>query len=255
MLCDKRQSASITYRSKSLFLCIVLMLAACAETQVGVQSGAKSKYQAIAVVPNVNDSLLSVYRQNEFSQPSVSETRMGWDAVTGAGQISKEILGRTGASVTVTRDQNSASAQASDAVVVLRQTPLDQFAQKYNPGQDLMLSAASIAGAAAAGGMAYIIIDDERRYRPRSILEIRGSDGSGPNHCAVGITPTLSNAKTGELVKQGRSLMGVEKLPGQLSGRSWQQLSPSEKSTVLAYCQSALRRVISQSFVELGIVR
>ncbi|MHA6262075.1 hypothetical protein ACXYMO_02645 [Arenibacterium sp. CAU 1754] len=255
MPCDKKRSNSITRRSKSLILSMALILAACAETQVGVQSGAKSRYQAIAVVPHVNDNLLSVYRKNEFSQPWVTEARMGWDANSGAGQIAKEILGRAGASVTVTRDQHSGSAKAADAVVILRQTPLDQFAQRYNPEQDLMLNVISIAAAASAGGIAYIIIDDERRYRPRSILEIRKSDGSGPNHCAVGITPALSNAKTGELLKQGRSLMGVEKLPGRLSGHSWQQLTPSERSTVLAYCQSALRRAISQSFVELGLVR
>jgi hypothetical protein len=232
-----------------------MILSACAATQTGIQSGGQSKFQAIAVVPRVNDTLLTVYRQNAFSTPVVSEAQMGWNAAKGAGQISTELLSRAGASVSVTADPIDASAKASEAVIVLQQTPLDQFAQKYVPGQDLMLSVASIAGAAAAGGIFYIIIDDEKRYRPRSILEIKGSEGDGPSYCAIGITPSLINASSGETIRRGRSLMGVEKLPAKISGQAWRQFTPTERSTVLAYCQSALRRVISQSFVELKIVK
>ena len=254
MPCNRKPSNSAAYRSVALLLCLVLTLSACAASQVGVQAGAKSKYQSIALIPRVNDNLLFVHRTN-IAEMAVSQSRLGWDAVAGTGQISKEILGGAGASVVVTSDQNSAAARDADALIVLQQTPLDQYGQQYAPGQDVLLSSVSIAAAAAAGGMAYIIIDDPRRYSARSILEVNGNDGSGPNHCAVGITPTLMNAQTGELIKQGRSLMGVEKIPVQLAGGTWGRLTPAEKSNALAYCQSALRRVVSQSFVELDIVQ
>ena len=254
MHCDRNPSNLIAYCSKAILLCLVMTLSACAASQVGVPAGAKARYQSIAVIPRVNDNLLSVHRSN-MAELQVSQSRLGWDAAAGAGQISTEILGRTGASVVVTRDKNSAVARDADALIVLQQTPLDQYGQQYTPGQDVLLSSVSIAAAAAAGGMGYIIIDDPRRYSSRSILEVNGSDGSGPNHCAIGITPVLLNAKTGELIKQGRSLMGVEKLPFQLAGGTWGRLTPAEKSNVRAYCQSALRRVVSQSFVELEIVQ
>jgi hypothetical protein len=254
MPCNRQPSNSAAYRSVALLLCLVLTLAGCAAAQVGFQAGAKSKYQSIALIPRVNDNLLFVHRTN-IAEMAVSQSRLGWDAVAGTGQISKEILGGAGASVVVTSDQNSAAARDADALIVLQQTPLDQYGQQYAPGLDVLLSSVSIAAAAAAGGMAYIIIDDPRRYSARSILEVNGNDGSGTNHCAVGITPTLMNAQTGELIKQGRSLMGVEKIPVQLAGGTWGRLTPAEKSNALAYCQSALRRVVSQSFVELDIVQ
>lgn len=254
MLCNHLPTIAVKRCINALSFSVAVVLSACAASQTGVQSGAQSRYRTIAVVPRVNDNLLTVYRQNEFSQPAVSEAKMGWNAANGAGQISTELLSRAGASVSITADPNSASAKAAQAVIILQQTPLDQFAQKYDPGQDLMLSAASIAGAAAAGGIFYVTVDDERRYRPRSILEIRGSEGEGPNYCAVGITPSLINASTGETVQRGRSLMGVEELPARISGKTWRLLTSTERSTVLAYCQSALRRVVSQSFVELKIV-
>jgi hypothetical protein len=182
---------------------------------------------------------------------------MGWLAADGVGQISRDILGPAGASVTVSSEPGSASAKATQAVVVLEQTPLDAFAQNYDPGRDLLISAASVAGAATAGGMAVIIVDDSRRYRPRSVLRIAGNEQSGQGNsslCAVGLTPNLVDPQTGETIRKGRSLMGLEKLPVSLSGNNWRSLAPAERSTVLAYCQSALRRVVSQSFVELKIV-
>ncbi len=254
MHCDRNPLNFIAYHSKAILLCLVMTLSACAASQVGVPAGAKSRYQSIAVIPRVNDNLLSVYRPN-MAELEVSQSRLGWDAAAGTGQISNEILGRTGASVVVTHEKNSAAARDADALIVLQQTPLDQYGQQYTPGQDVLLSSVSISAAAAVGGMAYIIIDDPRRYSSRSILEVNGSDGRGPNHCAIGVTPVLMNAKTGELIKQGRSLMGVEKLPVQLAGGTWERLTPAEKSTVLVHCQSALRRVVSQSFVELDIVQ
>ena len=235
----------------------LLMLTACAESQTGVPSGARSKYSSITVVPRVNDRLLSVYWPNPVSQPLVSEANMGWSAASGVGKISREILGPTGATVTVSSEPGSASAKAAQAVVILEQTPLDAFAQNYDPGRDLLISAASVAGAAAAGGMAVIIVDDSRRYQPRSVLRIAGNEQGGQGNsslCAVGLTPSLVDPQTGETIRKGRSLMGVEKLQVSLSGTNWGSLAPAERSTVLAYCQSALRRVVSQSFVELQIV-
>ncbi|MEP2506898.1 MAG: hypothetical protein ABJH85_19415 [Paracoccaceae bacterium] len=236
---------------------LLVVLTACAESQTGVVSGARSKYSSIAVVPKVNDRLLSVYWPSPMAQPAVSEANMGWSAANGVVQISREILGPTGASVSVSSEAGSANAKAAQVVVILQQTPLDAFAQNYDPGRDLLISAASVAGAAAAGGMAVIIVDNSRRYQPRSVLRIAGSEQGGQGNsslCAVGLTPSLVNPQTGETIRQGRSLMGIEKLPVSLSGTNWGSLAPAERSTVIAYCQSALRRVVSQSFVELQIV-
>ncbi len=72
--------------------------------------------------------------------------------------------------------------------------------------------------------------------------------------CAVGITPYLVDPKTGETLKKGRPLTGIERISVRAAGRSWQSFSPSERATILAYCQSAHRRAISQAFVELEIV-
>ena len=235
----------------------LLVLTACAESQTGVPSGARSKYSSISVVPKVNDRLLSVYWPSPVSRPLVSEAGMGWSAATGVGQMSREILGPTGAAVAISSETGSATAKATQAVVLLEQTPLDAFAQNYDPGRDFLISAASIAGAATAGGMAVIIVDDSKRYQPRSVLRISGNEQGGQGNssfCAVGLTPSLADPQTGEILRKGRSLMGVEKLPVSLSGTNWRSLSPSERSTVLAYCQSALRRVVSQSFVELQIL-
>lgn len=48
--------------------------------------------------------------------------------------------------------------------------------------------------------------------------------------------------------------MEGEKLPAALSGQGLSSFTAEERGTVLAYCQSALRRVVSQSFVELQMM-
>ncbi|MCA0869455.1 hypothetical protein LCL97_01335 [Seohaeicola saemankumensis] len=253
MLCNPA-----TTRLAAAFVTIAAMLTACAESQTGVASGSRAAYTSVAVVPRVNDALLSVYWSSPLASPVASQARLGWSAADGTGQISREILGRAGASVTVTSAPTGSAARAAQAVVVLQQTPLNELAQNYDPGRDLLISAASLAGAASAGGLAVIVINDPAAYQPRSVLRISrvGADAKGdPNLCAIGLTPSLVDPATGKVIQQGRSLMGVEKLPGSLSGRSWSELGGSERATVLAYCQSALRRVVSQSFVELGIVK
>lgn len=257
MQCKKKHNYLFERFCKLLFLWgFSLLLSACATTQVGVPSGAQSKYEKITVVPRISGRLLTVHRQSELSQPIMSEADMGWNAAGDAGQISKELLGRTGASVSVTSDPRGASAKAAQAVIILQQTPLDQFAQNYSPERDVIVSIAVAAVMAEATGIFYLDFseDDVTRYRRRSILEITGAQGDGPNYCAVGITPFLVDASTGETIRKGRSLMGTEKVPVRISGVTWQQLTTKERSTVLAYCQSALRRAVSQSFVELDIV-
>lgn len=245
-------------RLRLALLAAVLTLSACAATQTGVASDDRSQYRSVAVVPEINDRVLSVYWANALSQPSASEARMGWNAAQGAGQIAADILSKAGASVTVTSQPTSAAARSSEVAVVLRQTPLNQLAQSYNPGQDILLSGVSVAGAASAGGLATISIRSERGFKPRSVLQIKGGEGAGrtqPEFCAVGITPVLIDPGTGEVLKTGRPLMGTERIPIEASGQNWSTFTPSERAAVLAYCQSALRRVISQAFVELAVVK
>ena len=241
-----------------MLLAAALTLSSCAASQTGVASNDRSQYRSVAVVPEINDQVLSVYWASALSQPSASETRMGWNAAEGAGQISADILSGAGAAVTVTSAPTSAAARSSEVAVVLRQTPLNQLAQSYNPGQDLFLSGVSVAGAAAAGGMATISIRGQKGFKPRSVLQIKSGAEAGrykPEFCAVGITPLLVDPETGEILKTGRPLMGTEKIPIETSGRTWSGFTASERAAILAYCQSALRRVISQAFVELAVVK
>jgi hypothetical protein len=182
---------------------------------------------------------------------------MGWDVADGAGQISRDILGAAGAVVWVTLDPRGAAASAADVAIVLEQSPLNQLAQNYNPGRDLFLSGVSVASAVAAGGLAVISIEAKENFEPRSVLRMSGG-GTGSSidadFCAVGLTPYLIDPATGETLKRGRSLMGIEKIPVQLGASSWALFTPAERATVLVYCQAALRRAISQAFVELGVV-
>ncbi|MDU8946540.1 hypothetical protein [Ovoidimarina sediminis] len=240
-----------------LLLAAALALSACAASQTGVGSADRSRYTSVAIVPDINDRLVTVYWANALSSPSSSEARLGWNAAKGAGQISAEILSHTGASVTVSSDPTGSAARSAEVAVILRQTPLNALAQSYNPGQDILLSGVSVAGAAAAGGMATVSIRGERGFQPRSVLHVKGGGVRGRSQldlCAVGITPYLVDPKTGETLKKGRPLTGIEKISLGASGRSWQSFSATERATILAYCQSALRRAISQAFVELDIV-
>ena len=237
---------------------LILMLAACAESQTGVSTGSRAAYQTVAVVPRINDRLLSAYWENPWGTPGVAEASMGWNASRDAGQMAREILAGVGASATVTSSPTSAPAKAAQAVVLLEQTPLDALASNYDPGRDFLITASSLAAAASSGGVGYIIIDTPENYSPRMVLRITNIDGSNPsnpNVCVVGLTPSLVNPATGEATRKGRSLVGAEKLPIPLSGAGWSTFSASERATVLTYCQSALRRVVSQSFVELGVVK
>ena len=257
MPCDTTGSAQKRRLAWSCLGAAFLILSACTPPQTGVATGAKSNYQSIAVVPRLNDRLLTAYWAKPLGEPSISESKMGWNAARDAGEISREILSQAGASVSVASNATSREARTAQVVVVLEQTPLDALASNYDPGRDFLISAVSIAGAASAGGMGYIVIDSPNRYEPRSVLRITNADGenrNNPNVWVVGLTPYLVDPTSGETIRKGRSLFGAEKLPGTFSGRSWSTFSAAEKQKVLIYCQSALRRVVSQSFMELDLV-
>ncbi len=160
------------------------MMTACAASQTGVSSGSRAAYASVAVVPRVNDALRSGYWSNPLGSPVASQARKGWSAADGTGQIAREILGRAGASVTVTSEPTRGAARAAQAVVVLQKIPLTELAQTDDPGRDLLISAASLAGAASAGGLAVMVINDLAANQRRSVLRISrvGADAQGdPN--------------------------------------------------------------------------
>ena len=138
---DVARTCSLRPVAVGMVIAAMLFMTACAETQTGVRSGARSQYDSIAVIPRVNDRLLSVYWSSPIAQPAVSEASMGWSATRGVGQMSREILRPIGTSVTVVSNPTSAGARATQAAIVLQQTPLDALARNYDPGRDLECAA------------------------------------------------------------------------------------------------------------------
>lgn len=242
----------VTARLAGLCSAVLLAVGGCVPNQIGVASGDRAMYERVALSAQMTDRLLSVGWDNLQGATRLSETAMGWSAGSGAVQMAQDILRGTGAQTIATRDAAQAAASGAPVLVRFQQAGLNGLGETYDPGQTMALNAISIAAIIPFGGMATLRIDNPDAFVPRFVLHV-GAPLQAQAVCSVALTPTLIDTGSGATLKVGRTLMGREALPP-LSQARFEDLPAAERRTVTQYCQAALRRVVSQAIVELGLV-
>lgn len=235
--------------SVALLAAVALAIPSCAP-QIGLTGAGRSQFGAIAVAPQFNDTIYSVYYASALGEPQKNAHRSGWNVSGAAGQMAREMLNQAGASVQVVSAAGAITAPGNDVLVLLQQAPLDRAGRAYDPGRTFLVS--------GAGVMIAESLMQNKQYQQRTVLvtsDPAKEQTIGLHYCAVGVKPTLLDATTGEVLKEGVPASAQEDIPAGLLGGGWSSLGAQDRKTAKIYCDSALRRAVSQALAQLDIVR
>jgi hypothetical protein len=230
---------------------LMVALAACGP-QGGVSSNARGVYDSVGIVSGVSNQMVSVHWNDLLGAASVSRGRLRWDAQGGAAQMAQEILQKSGTRSFRVPAPGAASAADTDVVLVLEQAGLNALGETYAPEQTMVFNAISIASVMPYGGLAVIRIDSAQNYAPVFVVHV-ATTGRPTSACTVAVKPSLYDPVSGKVTRTGPEMVGSEKIPG-LAATPSGGIPAAERDRVLAYCQAALRRVVSQAIAQLDLV-